>query len=222
MAELFLVRHGQASFGTDDYDRLSAAGEQQGVWLGEYFAQQALTFDRVICGTLNRHAQTVDAILRGMGREGAPVDRHRAERIRLPWPVRGRRARLPRHRPPRGRLDEGAFPRAPAGAAALVGRQARRVGPETGRISSSAWPRPARPSATAAASACWRWLRRPDRGHRAAGAGRAAVERDRAEPADPQQQPFAVFFNAEAFHLASFNGIPHLEDPERHALRTYG
>ena len=45
----------------------------------------------------------------------------------------------------------------------------------------------------------------------------AAVERDRAEPADPQQQPFAVFFNAEAFHLASFNGIPHLEDPERHA-----
>ena len=30
------------------------------------------------------------------------------------------------------------------------------------------------------------------------------------------------FFNAEAFHLASFNGIPHLEDPERHALRTYG
>jgi hypothetical protein len=25
-----------------------------------------------------------------------------------------------------------------------------------------------------------------------------------------------------AFHLASFNGIPHLEDPERHALRTYG
>ncbi|MEK7919640.1 phosphoglycerate mutase family protein, partial [Burkholderia contaminans] len=76
MAELFLVRHGQASFGTDDYDRLSAAGKQQGVWLGEYFAQQALTFDRVICGTLNRHAQTVDAILRGMGREGAPVDRH--------------------------------------------------------------------------------------------------------------------------------------------------
>ena len=30
------------------------------------------------------------------------------------------------------------------------------------------------------------------------------------------------FFNADAFHLASFNGIPHLEDPERHALRTYG
>ncbi|MDR5664964.1 histidine phosphatase family protein, partial [Burkholderia cenocepacia] len=27
MAELFLVRHGQASFGTDDYDRLSAAGD---------------------------------------------------------------------------------------------------------------------------------------------------------------------------------------------------
>ena len=75
MAELFLVRHGQASFGTDDYDRLSAAGEQQGV-LGEYFAQQALTFDRVICGTLNRHAQTVDAILRGWAAKARVVDRH--------------------------------------------------------------------------------------------------------------------------------------------------
>ncbi|OXH88252.1 histidine phosphatase family protein, partial [Burkholderia multivorans] len=30
------------------------------------------------------------------------------------------------------------------------------------------------------------------------------------------------FFNAEAFHLASFNGIPHLEDPERQSFRTYG
>lgn len=30
------------------------------------------------------------------------------------------------------------------------------------------------------------------------------------------------FFNADAFHLASFNGIPHLDDPERHAWRTYG
>ncbi|MFP3608465.1 histidine phosphatase family protein, partial [Paraburkholderia sp. SIMBA_053] len=38
MAELYLVRHGQASLGADDYDQLSDAGEQQGIWLGEYFA----------------------------------------------------------------------------------------------------------------------------------------------------------------------------------------
>lgn len=47
MAELYLVRHGQASFGTENYDRLSALGEQQGVWLGEYFARQDIVFDRV-------------------------------------------------------------------------------------------------------------------------------------------------------------------------------
>ncbi|NPC53888.1 histidine phosphatase family protein, partial [Corallococcus exiguus] len=29
MAELYLVRHGQASFGAADYDRLSERGEQQ-------------------------------------------------------------------------------------------------------------------------------------------------------------------------------------------------
>ena len=39
MAELYLVRHGQASFGAADYDRLSERGEQQSVWLGEYFAR---------------------------------------------------------------------------------------------------------------------------------------------------------------------------------------
>src|SRR5262249_52061740 len=54
----------------------SARGEQQGVWLGEYFARQDIVFDRVICGTLNRHAQTVDAILRGMGRDEVRYDRH--------------------------------------------------------------------------------------------------------------------------------------------------
>ncbi|MCO8647501.1 histidine phosphatase family protein, partial [Burkholderia multivorans] len=45
MAELFLVRHGQASFGTDDYDRLSDVGVQQGVWLGEYLARAHAPFD---------------------------------------------------------------------------------------------------------------------------------------------------------------------------------
>ncbi|CAD6558508.1 histidine phosphatase family protein [Paraburkholderia sabiae] len=66
MAELFLVRHGQASLGTDDYDRLSQVGEQQGIWLGEYFAQRDIHFDRVMTGTLRRHAQTADAISQGL------------------------------------------------------------------------------------------------------------------------------------------------------------
>ena len=67
MAELFLVRHGQASFGTGNYDQLSALGERQGVWLGEYFAERGIAFDRVVTGSLRRHRQTADAIFRGLG-----------------------------------------------------------------------------------------------------------------------------------------------------------
>ena len=37
MGTLYLVRHGQASFGADDYDVLSPAGHEQAVRLGEYW-----------------------------------------------------------------------------------------------------------------------------------------------------------------------------------------
>ena len=67
MAELFMVRHGQASFGTGNYDQLSALGERQGVWLGEYFAERGIAFDRVVTGSMQRHRQTADAIFRGLG-----------------------------------------------------------------------------------------------------------------------------------------------------------
>jgi len=67
MAELYLVRHGQASFGADNYDELSPAGRTQSSWLGEYFAQANLRFDRVVIGTMQRHRQTADAILAAMG-----------------------------------------------------------------------------------------------------------------------------------------------------------
>ena len=30
------------------------------------------------------------------------------------------------------------------------------------------------------------------------------------------------FFNAESFQLATFNGVPHLDDPARRAFQTYG
>ncbi|WP_321946212.1 histidine phosphatase family protein [Paraburkholderia sp. J10-1] len=72
MAELYLVRHGQASFGAENYDELSSAGGTQSRWLGEYYAQAGLTFDRVVTGTMRRHAQTADALLTAM--RGAPVE----------------------------------------------------------------------------------------------------------------------------------------------------
>jgi broad specificity phosphatase PhoE len=67
MAELYLVRHGQASFGAENYDELSPSGRTQSRWLGEYFAQADLRFDRVVIGTMQRHRQTADGILAAMG-----------------------------------------------------------------------------------------------------------------------------------------------------------
>ena len=67
MGNLYLVRHGQASFGEDDYDKLSALGHQQSVRLGEYFAAKGIAFDAVVTGTLRRHAETFTGIAQGMG-----------------------------------------------------------------------------------------------------------------------------------------------------------
>lgn len=67
MAELFMVRHGQASFGTENYDCLSPLGERQGEWLGEHFARRGIAFDRVLVGSMQRQRQTAAAILRGLG-----------------------------------------------------------------------------------------------------------------------------------------------------------
>jgi broad specificity phosphatase PhoE len=68
MAELVLVRHAQASFGADDYDKLSELGWRQSRWLGEYFAERGAAFDCVVLGSLRRHAQTLAGIAEGMGR----------------------------------------------------------------------------------------------------------------------------------------------------------
>jgi broad specificity phosphatase PhoE len=70
MGTLYLVRHGQASFGAANYDELSELGARQSVRLGEYFAQKGIAFDALIAGTLNRHQQTLRGILQGMDREG--------------------------------------------------------------------------------------------------------------------------------------------------------
>ena len=66
MAELVLVRHGQASFGEDDYDKLSELGWRQSRWLGEYFAERGALFDRVVRGSMRRHAETLTGIGEGM------------------------------------------------------------------------------------------------------------------------------------------------------------
>jgi len=66
MGTLFLVRHGQASFGAADYDQLSPLGEQQSLRLGRWFGERGLSFDAVLTGTLRRHAQTLARIEDGL------------------------------------------------------------------------------------------------------------------------------------------------------------
>ena len=70
MGTLYLVRHGQASFGAADYDQLSELGQRQSRRLGEYFARRGLHFDGFIAGTLRRHKQTLAGILQGLDRAG--------------------------------------------------------------------------------------------------------------------------------------------------------
>ena len=69
MGTLYLVRHGQASFGATDYDNLSSLGHQQAVRLGEYFKSKGWQFDGVLIGSLRRHAQTYAGICQGAGIE---------------------------------------------------------------------------------------------------------------------------------------------------------
>ena len=70
MGTLYMVRHGQASFGADDYDQLSELGRKQSVRLGEWFGAKGIRFDGLIAGTLRRHKQTLQGILEGMDHAG--------------------------------------------------------------------------------------------------------------------------------------------------------
>jgi broad specificity phosphatase PhoE len=73
MGTLYLVRHGQASFGAEDYDQLSELGHRQAQRLGRYWAERGLQFDAVLTGTLKRHAQTWEGIRQGAGFTHEPL-----------------------------------------------------------------------------------------------------------------------------------------------------
>ena len=69
MGMLYLVRHGQASFGEDDYDRLSPLGHRQARRLGEYlrqrFEREGVLIDTVLMGSLRRHRETWEGMAQG-------------------------------------------------------------------------------------------------------------------------------------------------------------
>ena len=67
MGELLLIRHGQASFGAADYDRLSPLGERQSQRLGAWLRDHAEPPALVASGSLRRHAQTLQHGLAAAG-----------------------------------------------------------------------------------------------------------------------------------------------------------
>ncbi|WP_233873705.1 histidine phosphatase family protein [Paraburkholderia adhaesiva] len=224
MAELYLVRHGQASLGAGNYDCLSEKGEQQCVWLGEHFARNGLRFDRVLTGALRRHAQSLDAIRRAL--PGLPVEHEehpeldeydfhalfRAagdEHRNLIETNKGsprdffKALRQVLHLWAEGVLDArapetwSAFQLRIAKARAIVQQSdAQRVLVVTsgGVIGALTQQVLSAPPATAIA------LNLQIR----------------------NSSVTQYFFNREAFHLSSFNTVSHLDDPQRHAFHTYG
>ncbi|HWZ46306.1 MAG TPA: histidine phosphatase family protein [Candidatus Saccharimonadales bacterium] len=72
MSRLLLVRHGQASFLEEDYDKLSKTGEIQARLLGEYWAQRRICFDHVYSGPRKRQLDTARIVGEAFTKAGCP------------------------------------------------------------------------------------------------------------------------------------------------------
>lgn len=74
MGSIYLIRHGQASFGAENYDVLSPLGFEQASALGDHLKQLDIRFDRCVSGELCRQQDTarttLDQLYRGL--EAAP------------------------------------------------------------------------------------------------------------------------------------------------------
>jgi broad specificity phosphatase PhoE len=69
MTAIYLIRHGQASFGKAEYDCLSELGEQQARHIGESLRARVGGFDKALRGSMQRHQQTADGCLSAMGQK---------------------------------------------------------------------------------------------------------------------------------------------------------
>src|SRR5688572_13922290 len=74
MSVLTLVRHGQASYMAEDYDRLSPLGEEQARKLGQFWCRHELVFDHVFHGPAKRHIRTME------------IAGEEVKKAGLPWP----------------------------------------------------------------------------------------------------------------------------------------
>ncbi len=74
MSLLAVVRHGQASFLAQNYDKLSTTGEHQSALLGRYWVENGVPFTHVFYGPAQRQIRTGEIV----------ADQFRT--AGLPWP----------------------------------------------------------------------------------------------------------------------------------------
>jgi len=67
MASIYLIRHGQASFGSDNYDQLSPLGQRQADVTGQFLAEVGLDIHAAVAGNLSRQQETGTRVLAGLG-----------------------------------------------------------------------------------------------------------------------------------------------------------
>ena len=63
MASIYLVRHGQASFGSSNYDQLSTLGQRQADLTGQFLRETGLQIDYAVAGDLSRQRETGERVL---------------------------------------------------------------------------------------------------------------------------------------------------------------
>ncbi len=63
MSEIYFIRHGQASFGTSDYDRLSPIGIRQARIVTDHLAHVGMGFDAIYSGCMKRQRDTASPLI---------------------------------------------------------------------------------------------------------------------------------------------------------------
>jgi len=73
MTVVYLIRHGQASFGKQDYDRLSTVGERQARVTGEHMRHHLPRLDRIFSGGMVRQEHSATIAREALGENAPPL-----------------------------------------------------------------------------------------------------------------------------------------------------
>jgi broad specificity phosphatase PhoE len=79
MGEILLIRHGQASAGSANYDQLSALGQRQSERLGHWLLAQRRPLAGIVRGDLVRHRDTLGGIAGVFQQAGQPLPEARVD-----------------------------------------------------------------------------------------------------------------------------------------------